>query len=65
MNFSIFGDVYAYNREQSLLVPSKYIAFKNCDENIDFDKKMKMLQAEFKELLQAEEESKKRVIGSA
>lgn len=41
------------------LVPSKYIQFLNRDENIDFDEKMKILQAEFKELLQAEEESKK------
>lgn len=40
------------------LIPSKYIAFKNRDENINFDEKMKSLQAEFKELLHAEEESK-------
>lgn len=44
------------------LVPSKYIAFKNRDENIDFDEKMKTLQTEFKELLQAEEESKKELL---
>lgn len=44
------------------LVPSKYIAFKNRDENIDFDEKMKALQTEFKELLQAEEESKKELL---
>lgn len=44
------------------LVPSKYIAFINRDENIDFDEKMKTLQAEFKELLQAEEESKKELL---
>ncbi len=41
------------------LVPSKYIEFVNRDENIDFDEKMKTLQIEFTELLQAEEESKK------
>ncbi len=40
------------------LVPSKYIEFVNRDENINFDDKMKALQGEFKELLQAEEESK-------
>jgi type I restriction enzyme M protein len=40
------------------LVPSKYIQFVNRDENIDFDEKMKMLQTEFKELLQAEEQAK-------
>ena len=44
------------------LVPSKYIKFVNRDENIDFDEKMKILQAEFKELLQAEEESKEELL---
>ena len=33
------------------LVPSKYIEFKSRDEGIDFDSKMKELQAEMKELL--------------
>jgi type I restriction enzyme M protein len=41
------------------LVPSKYIEFVNRDENIDFDEKMTNLQNEFRELLQAEEQSKK------
>jgi type I restriction enzyme M protein len=41
------------------LVPSKYIEFINRDENIDFDKKMSVLQSEFAELLRAEEKSKK------
>jgi type I restriction enzyme M protein len=40
------------------LVPSKYIEFINRDENIDFDEKMQALQAEFAELLRAEEQSK-------
>ncbi len=40
------------------LVPSKYIAFVNRDENIDFDEKMATLQGEFAELLKAEAESK-------
>jgi len=40
------------------LVPSKYIAFVNRDENIDFDDKMKALQTEFSDLLKAEEQSK-------
>jgi type I restriction enzyme M protein len=40
------------------LVPSKYIEFVNRDENIDFDDKMKSLQIEFSELLQAETQSK-------
>ena len=40
------------------LVPSRYIEFVNRDENIDFDAKMKTLQAELKELLLQEEKSK-------
>ncbi len=44
------------------LVPSKYIAFVNRDENIDFEEKMQTLQAEFKELLAEEEKSKKELI---
>ena len=40
------------------LVPSKYIAFVNRDENIDFDETMQALQTEFAELLQAESASK-------
>lgn len=40
------------------LVPSKYIAFVNRDENIDFDEKMAALQSEFAELLKAEAASK-------
>ena len=40
------------------LVPSRYIEFVNRDENIDFDTKMKTLQAELKDLLIAEEKSK-------
>lgn len=40
------------------LVPSRYIEFVNRDENIDFDTKMKGLQAELKELLIKEEKSK-------
>lgn len=41
------------------LVPSRYIEFINRDENIDFDTKMKSLQAELKELLIQEEQSTK------
>ena len=41
------------------LVPSKYIEFVNRDENIDFDKKMKVLQTEFSDLLKVEDQSKK------
>jgi len=41
------------------LVPSKYIEFINRDENIDFGDKMTVLQSEFSELLQSEEQSKK------
>ena len=41
------------------LVPSRYIEFINRDENIDYDTKMKALQSELKDLLIAEEQSKK------
>jgi len=44
------------------LVPSKYIEFVNRDENIDFDKKMEVLQNEFEKLLEAEEQSKKELL---
>lgn len=40
------------------LVPSKYIEFTNRDENIDFDKKMSSLKADFSELLKTEADSK-------
>ncbi len=40
------------------LVPSKYIEFINRDENIDFDEKMKSLQAELTSLLHEEEAQK-------
>ena len=45
------------------LVPSKYIAFVNRDENIDFDEKMAGLQGEFTELLKAETDSKVKLLG--
>lgn len=41
------------------LVPSKYIEYRNRDEQIDFDKKMKQLQTEIRDLLLQEEESNK------
>ena len=40
------------------LVPSKYIEFRNRDEQIDFDSKMRQLQTEMRDLLQQEEASK-------
>ena len=40
------------------LVPSKYIEFKNRDEQIDFDARMRELQSELSELLKQEDESK-------
>ena len=44
------------------LVPSKYIEFVNRDEQIDFDTKMRELQAEMRDLLQQEEESKQALV---
>ena len=43
------------------LVPSKYIEFRNRDEQIDFDTKMRQLQADMRDLLQKEEESKQQL----
>ena len=43
------------------LVPSKYIEFRNRDEQIDFDTKMRQLQAEMTDLLKQEEESKQQL----
>ena len=43
------------------LVPSKYIEFRNRDEQIDFDTKMKQLQADLLDLLHQEEESKQQL----
>lgn len=40
------------------LVPSRYIEFVNRDDNMDYDKKMKSLQAELSDLLKREEQSK-------
>ncbi|SDB34093.1 N-6 DNA Methylase [Eubacterium oxidoreducens] len=45
------------------LVPSRYIAFVNRDENIDFDTKMKSLQSELQDLLVQEEKSKEELLG--
>ena len=41
------------------LVPSKYIEFKNRDEQVDFDTRMRELQDELSALLKQEEESKR------
>ena len=40
------------------LVPSKYIEFRNLDEQIDFDAKMRELQGDMRELLRQEEKNK-------
>ena len=44
------------------LVPSKYIAFVNRDENIDFDEKMGSIQAELTTLLRDEEQSRQELL---
>lgn len=49
------------NKDYSL-APSKYIEFVNRDENVDFDEKMTSLQADFTELLKAEEASKNELL---
>ena len=40
------------------LVPSKYIEFINKDDSIDFDTKMRSLQAELKDILAEEDKSR-------
>jgi type I restriction enzyme M protein len=45
------------------LVPSKYIEFRNRDEQVDFDAKMRELQTEMRGLLQQEEASKTELKG--
>ena len=50
-----FDEVKAKNFS---LVPSKYIQFVNRDENMDYDTKMRELQAELADLLKQEEQSK-------
>ncbi len=66
-NSSLYEDVpeFCYSagfeeikKKDFSLVPSKYIEFVNRDENVDFDVKMKMLQADFTGLLKEEEKSK-------
>jgi len=42
-------------------LPSKYIEFRNRDDQIDFDTKMKQLQADMRDLLLQEEESKQQL----
>lgn len=44
------------------LVPGKYIEFVNRDESVDFDTKMRELQAEMSELLAEEARSRKEVL---
>lgn len=44
------------------LVPSRYIEFVNRDEEVDFDSRMKELQAQLSELLAEEEEAKQGVL---
>lgn len=45
------------------LVPSKYIEFRNRDEQIDFDTRMRQLQTDLRDLLRQEEESSKELKG--
>jgi type I restriction enzyme M protein len=56
--FCYSATVEEIEKKDYSLVPSKYIEFVNRDENVNFDEKMKKLQAEFKDLLISEEKSK-------
>jgi type I restriction enzyme M protein len=44
------------------LVPSKYIEFKNHDEDVDFDQKMSQMRDDFTELLKQEKQSKSELL---
>lgn len=44
------------------LVPSKYIEFKNYDEDVDFDQKMTQMRNDFTTLLKQEEKSKSELL---
>ena len=55
------GVVQQIEKKGWSLLPSKYIEFRNRDEQIDFDAKMKQLQAEMSDLLQQEEESRQQL----
>ena len=44
------------------LVPSKYIEFKNHDEDVDFDQKMSQMRDNFTALLKQEEKSKSELL---
>ncbi|MDA9182259.1 type I restriction-modification system subunit M [Saprospiraceae bacterium] len=57
--FCYSANIEEIKKKDYSLVPSKYIEFINRDENINFDEKMTALQADFSELLQLEEQSKK------
>ena len=64
---NIAGYCYSATKEDVVandysLVPSKYIEFKNHDEDIDFDEKMIQIFNDFTSLLQQEEESKNELL---
>jgi len=44
------------------LVPSRYIEFKNRDDDIDFDEKMSLIRDDFSDLLKQETKSKKELL---
>jgi len=60
--FCYSANINEVRKKDYSLVPSKYIAFVNRDENLDFGDKMTALQSEISELLQAEEKSKKEIL---
>lgn len=60
--FCYSADSEEIEKKDFSLVPSKYIEFVNRDENIDFDKKMKLLQTDFKKLLKNEDLSKQELL---
>ena len=58
---SVYGEGGVKEKDFSL-VPSKYIEFVNRDETVDYETKMKELQAELSEILRAEAETRADVL---
>lgn len=57
--YNTFATLKEIEAKNWSLVPSKYIEFKNRDEAVNFDEKMRELHAEMRTLLKAEKESEK------
>lgn len=62
--FCYSANLEEIKRNNYSLIPSKYIKFLDRDSGIDYDKEMKRIQKEFKEILKDEVESQKELINA-